>query len=307
MNTSPVRAASFVGPSSASHGGLPMFPTAFHQESPMHILVTADLHLDLWQRTGRDPIAALAPLLGAVDALIVAGDLTNNPLRRWPDALARLSRLIEPAKVHILPGNHDYYHFRLDGDDRLRKLVEDVGMIWAQKAEAVIGGVRFLCATLWTDFRLTGDETAAQNAAWLAMNDYRLIAHNTRGDMLLPRHTAEIHADHLAWLTDRIARPHPGRTVIVTHHGPSPCATGPIDRLTPSFSSDLDSWILRHEPDLWLFGHTHRHRAGRVGRTRIMNISLGYPDEAPEGHETDILLRGLIDTDAPGLLAGGAP
>ena len=176
MNTSPVRAASFAVPSSASHSRPSMFPTAFHQESPMHILATADLHLDLWQRTGRDPIAALAPVLGAVDALIVAGDLTNNPLRRWPDALARLSRLIEPAKVHVLPGNHDYYHFRLDGDDRLRKLVEDAGMTWAQKAEAVIGGVRFLCATLWTDFRLTGDETAAQNAAWLAMNDYLLIS-----------------------------------------------------------------------------------------------------------------------------------
>lgn len=307
MNTSPVRAASFVVPSSASHSRPSMFPTAFHQESPMHILVTADLHLDLWQRTRRDPFAALASLLGGVDALIVAGDLTNNPQRHWPDALARLARLIDPAKVFIFPGNHDYYHFHLDGDDRLRAMVEDAGMTWAQKTEAVIGGVRFLCATLWTDFRLTGDATAAQNNARQAMNDYRLILRNARSDMLQPRHTADVHADHLAWLTDRIARPHPGRTVIVTHHGPSPCATGSIDRLTPAFSSDLDGWILQHEPDLWLFGHTHRHRAGQVGSTRIINISLGYPDEAPEGHETDILLRGLIDTDAPGLLAGGAP
>ena len=71
-------------------------------------------------------------MLGAVDALVVAGDLTNNPLRNWPDALARLSRLIDPAKIHILPGNHDYYHFRLDGDYRLRAMVEDAGMTWAQ-------------------------------------------------------------------------------------------------------------------------------------------------------------------------------
>lgn len=146
----------------------------------MHILVTADLHLDLWQRTGRDPFAALAPVLGAVDALIVAGDLTNNPLRHWPDALVRLSRLIDPAKVHILPGNHDYYHFRLDGDDRLRAMVEEAGMIWAQKAEVLLDGVRFLCATLWTDFRLTGDATAAGNAARQAMNDYSLILRNAR-------------------------------------------------------------------------------------------------------------------------------
>jgi predicted phosphodiesterase len=282
-----------------------MFPTLLIQESPMLILVTADLHPDLWRRTGRDPFAALAPVLGAVDALVVAGDLTNNPLRNWPDALARLSRIIDPAKIHILPGNHDYYHFRLDGDYRLRAMVEDAGMTWAQKAEVVFGGVRFLCATLWTDFRLTGDEAAAGNAARQAMNDYRLILRNARSDILLPRHTAEVHAEHLAWLTDRIARPHAGPTVIVTHHGPSPCATGPIDRLTPAFSSDLDGWILLHKPDLWLFGHTHRRLAGQVGHTRIMNISQGYPGEVPEGDETDILLRGLIDTDAPGLLADG--
>jgi hypothetical protein len=125
------------------------------------------------------------------------------------------------------------------------------------------------------------------------MNDYRLILRNARSDILLPRHTAEVHAEHLAWLTDRIARPHAGPTVIVTHHGPSPCATGPIDRLTPAFSSDLDGWILLHKPDLWLFGHTHRRLAGQVGHTRIMNISQGYPGEVPEGDETDILLRGL--------------
>lgn len=243
----------------------------------MLALVTADLHLDLWQRAARDPFSSLLPALGAVDALIVAGDLANDPLRNWPDALDRLGKLVDPARVFILPGNHDYYHFRLDGDDRLRAVVENAGMTWAQKAALEFDGERFLCATLWTDFRLSSDGIAAQNAALLAMNDYRLIRKNKDGDLLLPQHTADIHADHLAWLSDEIARPHAGRTVIVSHHCPSPCATGPIDRLTPAFTSDLDGWILRHEPDLWLFGHTHRRLAGQVGRTPIVNISLGYP------------------------------
>lgn len=271
------------------------------------ILVTADLHIDAWAGAARDPFPSLSQALSAVDAVILAGDLANNPRLRWPDALFRLSEIIAPEKVHIFPGNHDYYHFRLDGDDLLRGLVEDAGMNWAQKAVLEFDGVRFLCATLWTDFLLLGKKIAAQNAAWFAMNDYRLISRDAAGDMLLPGHTSDLHAEHLAWLTDEISRPFAGKTVIVTHHCPSPSATGEVDRLTPAFTSNLDDWILRHGPDLWLFGHTHRHLSGRVDQTRIVNISLGYPDDAPSGREADILLRGLVDTELPGLLADGPP
>ncbi|GGE05420.1 Calcineurin-like phosphoesterase [Gemmobacter megaterium] len=273
----------------------------------MKVLVTADVHLDAWQRAGRDPFPSLARALSTVDAVILAGDLTNNPRLRWSAALSRLSEIVAPEKVYIFPGNHDYYHFRLDGDDVLRGIVEDAGMNWAQKAGLEFDGVRFLCATLWTDFLLSGSKTTAQNAAWFAMNDYRQISRNAAGDLLLPGHTSDLHAEHLAWLTDEISRSFAGRTVIVTHHCPSPSATGEVDRLTPAFTSNLDDWIIRHRPDLWLFGHTHRHLSGRVGRTRIMNISLGYPDDVPSVREAEILLRGLVDTESPGMLAYGPP
>ncbi|MDP4031692.1 MAG: metallophosphoesterase, partial [Pseudorhodobacter sp.] len=190
----------------------------------MYILVTADLHLDTWQHAARDPFSSALPALGAVDALIVAGDLANNPIRNWPKALSRLAMLMEPKKIYILPGNHDYYHFHIDGDERLRGMVEAAGMNWAQKTVVQVDNVRFLCATLWTDFRLSGDEAASQTAAARAMNDYELITRTAAGDRLLPQHTATIHVDHLAWLTAEIARPFDGRTVIITHHGPSPSA-----------------------------------------------------------------------------------
>lgn len=267
----------------------------------MYILVTADLHLDTWQHAARDPFSSAFPALNAVDALIVAGDLANNPIRNWPKALNRLSMLMDPRRIYILPGNHDYYHFHIDGDERLRGMVEAAGMNWVQKAAIEVDDVRFLCTTLWTDFRLSGDEAAAKHAAGRAMNDYQLITQTAAGDRLFPQHTADIHADHLAWLTAEIARPFDGRTVIITHHGPSPSASGPIDQVTPSFVSDLDAWILHHKPDLWLFGHTHRHLSGHVGRTPIINISLGYPSEVPERNAADILLRGLIDTRSPRL------
>ncbi len=268
----------------------------------MHVLVTADLHLDTWQHAARDPFSSALPALGAIDVLIVAGDLANNPIRNWPMALSRLSMLMDPSKIYILPGNHDYYHFNVSGDERLQGMVESAGMNWAQKAVVEIDGVRFLCATLWTDFRLSGDAVAAKHAAGRAMNDYQLITQTAAGDRLLPQHTAAIHVDHLVWLTAEIARPFNGRTIIITHHGPSPSASGPIDQITPAFVSNLDDWILHHKPDCWLFGHTHRRLTGKVGSTPIINVSLGYPSEVPDSDVADILLRGRLDTRATQLL-----
>lgn len=266
----------------------------------MRILVTADWHLEFW--THRDPLATLLPVLPALDALIIAGDLANDPLNRWPEALVRIGRLINPAKVFLIPGNHDYYRFRLDGDDRLRAIAEAAGMRFAQKRMLTFGTIRLLCCTLWSDFRLTGDRAGAMRMAARAMNDYRLIARDASDTRARPEDTLTLHEDHLAWLTEAIARPFPRRTVIVTHHGPSPGASGPIDGLTPAFTSDLDAWILRHRPDLWLFGHTHRHLRTEVGRTPVVNVSLGYPDEIRSGQEASILMRGMIDTGREGLL-----
>ena len=41
--------------------------------------------------------------------------------------------------------------------------------------QLVLDGVRFLAATLWTDFAITGNAVAAQLEAQQRMNDYRRI------------------------------------------------------------------------------------------------------------------------------------
>lgn len=68
----------------------------------MNILITADLHLDLWADAGRDPFAGILPMLRDLNALIVAGDLASDPL--------------SPAQIWVTPGNHDYYGAALDDD-----------------------------------------------------------------------------------------------------------------------------------------------------------------------------------------------
>ncbi|AEM42754.1 metallophosphoesterase family protein [Ketogulonicigenium vulgare] len=258
----------------------------------MTILITADLHLDLWVRAGRDPFTGVLPVLRDLDALIIAGDLANNPKRNWPRALSRITRLVSPARIWVIPGNHDYYGAMLD-DNVLARIAVETGANLAQKQVLTFGNYRLLCCTLWTDFALTGDPEAAMARAGMVMPDYGRIR-RLDGDLITPEDTVAIHRDHLEWLTREMAKPWPGQTVIVTHHAPGTAVSGPISGISPAFASDLDGWIEAHRPDYWFFGHTHRPLSARIRGAPVINVSVGYPDEVPEGGEAELLLRGLI-------------
>jgi Icc-related predicted phosphoesterase len=266
----------------------------------MKVLIVGDVHFDLWRDAGRDPFAALtATDWAGVEAVIIAGDLTNKPRVRWKYAIRNLARYIEPGRVHIIPGNHDYYDFQIDRDDRLAEIAKSEGAKFAQKCEFLIGDARFLCCTLWTDFGLNGDVAGSQAIARARMNDYRYIRNAGAGyRRIRPSETVQIHQDHRAWLEDRLSRPHPGPTIVVTHHCPHPrLVNTPPDDLSPVYGSDLTKLIARHQPDAWLFGHTHHSGEVLEGRTRVRNVSLGYPDQVPPGTEDQILRRGLIDLE----------
>ena len=258
----------------------------------MNILITADLHLDLWAHAGRDPFAGILPVLSNLDALIIAGDLANDPQRNWPRALARLGRLVAPDRIWVIPGNHDYYGATLD-DDVLARIASGAGANLAQKRALTFGTCRLLCCTLWTDFALLGDPQTAMDRAAMTMPDYGRIRRRN-GDLITPGDTAALHRDHLDWLTREIARPWHGQTIVVTHHAPSAAVAGPISGISPAFTSDIDGWIEAHRPDYWFFGHTHRPLSVRIRGAPIVNVSLGYPDEVPEGAEAEPLLHGLI-------------
>lgn len=263
----------------------------------MAVLVVADLHLDMWLQSGRDPLAALSPdLLGSLEGLIVAGDLSNKPKIRWPHMLRHLMRYVAPERLHVFPGNHDYYDFVLNGEDRLASICVEAGANYAQKAQFVIDDTRFLTCTLWTDFALYGEPGRAMMIAQRDMNDYRYIRHGgTDFRRIRPSDTAYIHADHRTWLEEQLTVPFPGKTIVVTHHCPHPEMVGERrGDLDAAYGSNLLSMIERYEPHAWLFGHTHWRTDATVGRTLVRNVSLAYPGQVPVGEEEGILMRGML-------------
>lgn len=254
----------------------------------------------MWLQECRDPLAGLDPqFLASLDALIIAGDLSNKPKVRWPRMIHHLGRHVAQDRIHILPGNHDYYHHALYDDARLAAICAGAGAHFAQKARIVIGDIRFLCCTLWTDLALHGNPAQAMMIAERDLNDYRYIRHAGSGYRRhRPFDTALIHAEHRMWLEERLAEPFTGQTIVVPQHCPHPDLIGTRrGDLDPVYGSNLLPLIERYEPHGWLFGHTHYRVDGLAGHSLIRNTALGYPDHVPLGKEQEILLRGLVATD----------
>ena len=85
------------------------------------------------------------------DVAILAGDIA-----RPPEAVAWASGF--PIPVIYVPGNHEFYGGSILGTvDALRQQCAGTQIHLLDNDEAIIGGVRFLGTTLWTDFMLFGE------------------------------------------------------------------------------------------------------------------------------------------------------
>ncbi len=91
------------------------------------------------------------------------------------------------------------------------------------------------------------------------------------------------------------AQPFDGKTVVVTHHAPSPRSVHPRyaqDLLTPAFASDLEGLMDASRVALWIHGHTYEAFDYRVHGTRIVCNPRGYaPDQLSEGFRADLVAR----------------
>ena len=279
------------------------------------IAILADFHIDSYERAGENVVTAsgLERLFdGSLDALLIAGDLTNGPPTRWIRGLSYLTHHIAPERIYVIPGNHDYYGAALTDEHLLAEHARSIGAHFVQQAELRHGDTRLLCCTLWTDFDLVGDAEKAMGVAGRIMRDYSQIWKEipvkplATGDVIgwqpsvseiEPEDILALHRDHRDWLERGLMTPHPagdaGRTVVVTHHGPHLSVAGPIDDLTPAFHSDMTDLIERFEPDAWFFGHSHRRLRAIVGKTDVRNVSVGYAREFHRS-ESDYLIDACV-------------
>jgi predicted phosphodiesterase len=270
----------------------------------MLIQLLSDLHLET------QPDFRPSPAVGA-DVLVLAGDVgsyqSGSRLAGAHFGLERFSPLPQwagwPVPVVFVPGNHEY-----DGLDfavaheRLRRSCEQLGIVWLERECAVMGGVRFVGTTLWTDFDAlaahagtAGGPTAEalRHKAQRAANHYlRKTGTVWNGAPMLAE---QVRAQGLLcaqWLRAALNEPHIGPTVVVTHFAPSLRSHDPRYGLTPgtaAFCNALDD--LLPCADLWLHGHLHcpsdyvvetHLPCGTAQRCRVVANPLGYRRNAEQ-------------------------
>jgi hypothetical protein len=258
----------------------------------MNIQLLSDLHLE--RNAGFQP----SPAPGA-DLLVLAGDIGSyqrgSALPGLGDGDFGLGRFAGwPQPVLVVPGNHEYDGLDFDAAHaRLRATCERLGLLWLERASRVLGGVRFVGTTLWSDFDALAAQapspearTLARDKAFRAANHYLRSAATTQGGqpfLAEPMRAQALHCQQ--WLRAALAEPFDGPTVVVTHFAPSLRSSDPRYGLTPGtagFCNALDE--LLPLADLWLHGHLHcaiDYRAGPTparphGRCRVLANPLGY-------------------------------
>jgi predicted phosphodiesterase len=239
----------------------------------MRLLILSDLHLEVWRQYGpRIDLAVSQP-----DVVILAGDIHTGA--RAPAWAAETFR---DVPVLYVAGNHEHYGTSIEESSAaIRKECERFENVhFLDNGVYVEDNVRFLGTTLWTDFALFAPQRMrdAIIAAKETMPDYKRI--NLAGDpsrKIQPLDTTYVHAAQRKWLTERLAEPFEGRTVVITHMAPSKRSVAPRFAANPAaaaFASNLEH--LTAQADLWVRGHMHDSLDYNEGRCRIVANPLGY-------------------------------
>lgn len=232
----------------------------------LHIL--SDLHLS---------VAPFEAPQTDADIVILAGDLA-----RPREAVAWAKRLAKPALY--VPGNHEFYGGSIHSTlTELKQLCGEGDIHLLDNNQIVIGGVRFLGTTLWTDFLLFGDsdqhERAVREAVGFIHDFSRIRMDDQTGALFTPADSAQLFNRQAAWLAARLAEPFDGHTVVITHHAPSPKSIHPRfagSLLNAAFVSNAEHLIDGERVALWIHGHTHDSFDYVLNGTRVLCNPRGY-------------------------------
>lgn len=245
----------------------------------MRLLVISDVHLEFGPFLFAEPMPEF-------DVAVFAGDM-HKPIAA---AISWMSEQREAGplggrEIVYVAGNHEFYNSEMKGTlSAGAEQADAAGIHLLHRRTVVLGGVRFVGCTLWTDYRLLGTPKPSMVFAGQELNDHRLIRYREeRGhySRFMPCHAAAEHRLDVAFIRTELAKPHEGPTVVVTHHAPHPQSVQPRHQgsaLSPAFVSDLSTLIEEYQPELWIHGHDHGSHDYKVHRTRVLANQAGYPN-----------------------------
>lgn len=205
------------------------------------------------------------------DVVVAAGDIGVGA-----QGLQWLKKI--PKPVIYVAGNHEFYGY--DHGETVKALQEGAArsnVNFLERASVVLGGVRFLGCTLWTE--LGGEENDRLVDLMHSVNDFRKI--RCHGEALTFSEYVTLHQDCRRWLVKELQQPFDGPTVVITHHAPTHWSwrESPSNIRRYAYCNDLKELFHNHEIAAWIHGHVHEVSDYRCAGAAIVCNPRGYfPD-----------------------------
>ena len=245
--------------------------------APLRLQVLSDLHFDV----GPCPMPRPVP---GVDAVVVAGDTCEGVEKSFAYLRAAFPA---PLPLIVVLGNREFQGRALvDETRRARIIAPEYGITLLDHRTVEHDGIRFVGSTLWTDYRLDGEDRQldAMSAAVERRNQGRIALTSVPWRPFTPVDSMHRHEAASAYLTRVLAAPFDGPTVVVSHHAPSARSLHPgrvRDSGDAHYANHLDRMIVRLGPALWIHGHVHRSCDYGLCRTRVVCNAKGAHSENP--------------------------
>lgn len=237
----------------------------------MRIGIISDLHLEF---------GAPFQWVPDVDVLVLAGDIGAGTAGiDWCRA-----NLPPRLPVVYVPGNHEFYGNEMNETiAAMKQAAAGTNVTVLSNNYALIDDVRFIGATLWTDYALNGDPERSMLIASKELADHNLISYGARqaGRVGFTPAIARIeHRYSREYLAREMDSFYGEKQVVVTHHAPSGRSIAPQfagSPVNPCFASPMEDFVRVWQPLLWIHGHVHNSFDYTIDATRVIANPRGYP------------------------------
>lgn len=249
----------------------------------MNVFELSDIHCE--DRPGMRSILDVVSVPEGTDVIVIAGDMGAWMAGKGKDNLI-YTVVVEPFLATGLPvitigGNHEYYLSDMhEVDQELLALSETIpNWYHLQNGTSVVfKDWAFIGATLWTGLAGT-DKPIASKQALGPLNDRKCI--KIAGKGMTYKDYIALHQKHLESLAIALdlAREAGLKTALITHHAPSyrfiP-RSYMHEKASLCFASNAIAVL---KPDVWFFGHIHRHYQEKIGSVLCVANPMGYVEE----------------------------
>lgn len=234
----------------------------------MKIQYASDLHLEFPENK---EFLKQNPIQPFGDVLLLAGDIVPfHLLDKHLDFFKVLSKNFKTT--YWLPGNHEYYYSDLADRSGTfhEKIMDNVHLL--NNTVITLANIDFVFSTLWTEI--------SERNKWHIqkhLSDFHVIKH--KGKRITPDQYNQNYYDNIEFLKKALQSTK-NKSVVVTHHVPT-FLNYPEkykgDVLNEAFAVELFDMIEEHQPDCWIYGHTHGNTKDfSIDETHMLTNQLGY-------------------------------